>query len=358
MASGPNSCFDADLIVLGGGPAGTAAAITAAQKKLTVVLIERDEFPRHRVGEALHPGVEVLFRQLGVQAGIESAGFLRYSSTMVGNSDSLSERTFGSDQSGVWKGYQAWRPQLDSILLQGALESGACILQPCRTLRIRNSNARLVGIKTSSGELRAPFIIDASGGCRWLARQLCLLPQSVSPRLTCRYGYFESPEAQPEIPCFQESPTGWTWVARVRPALSQWVALDLRPDATPPAPPEGLRWRSAIRGADVTWRLVAQCAGEGYFLCGDAAAVLDPAGARGVLRGLMTGVMAAHLASEILNGNIPEQGAIGGYRQWLAEWFCRDAIELAHRYQAMANPLEWLSSVRASCEALAAGRLT
>jgi flavin-dependent dehydrogenase len=353
MANGNHhSDTETDLIVLGGGPAGAAAAITAAQRGLRVVVVEGERFPRSRAGEALHPGVEVLFRQLGVAEQIDSAGFLRHCSITVAAANSTRQNFFGADLSGMWRGYQAWRPQLDSILLERARDAGARVLQPCRALEVLNHGGEISGIRTSSGDLRAPFAIDATGSRRWLARRLGLTSYFLSPRLTCRYGYFQSAASEPDVPVFTETLGGWMWRARVRPQVSQWLALDLRPNVAVPAPPEGLTWCGRILGADVTWRLEPECAGSGYLLCGDAAAVLDPACARGVLRGLMTGIMAAHVVSEMRTGALTEAHAIAGYRRWLTDWIAADALELARRYQDIPAAPAWLASVSSKCESL------
>ena len=55
-----SSSFDANILVLGGGPAGSAAAITAASLGMKVTLLERECFPRHAPGESLHPGGSTL----------------------------------------------------------------------------------------------------------------------------------------------------------------------------------------------------------------------------------------------------------------------------------------------------------
>jgi flavin-dependent dehydrogenase len=65
----------------------------------------------------------------------------------------------------------------------------------------------------------------------------------------------------------------------------------MAPDTGHPAVGTGAR----RRGADVTWRIISPAAGPGFFLVGDAVAVLDPASSHGVLKALMTGMMAAHL---------------------------------------------------------------
>src|SRR5262249_9354627 len=102
-----------EILVLGGGPAGSAAAITAAGLGLPVTLIERAGFPRHAPGESLHPGVGAILRQLGVEQEVLDAGFLRYSGHLVRWDGAERMQPFGADADGPWLGYQAWRPTFD-----------------------------------------------------------------------------------------------------------------------------------------------------------------------------------------------------------------------------------------------------
>jgi 2-polyprenyl-6-methoxyphenol hydroxylase-like FAD-dependent oxidoreductase len=69
---------ETDLVIVGGGPAGAAAAIAARSYALRVVVLERDVAPRIRPGEAAHPGIEPLLRRLGVMDAVQTADFLRY----------------------------------------------------------------------------------------------------------------------------------------------------------------------------------------------------------------------------------------------------------------------------------------
>jgi flavin-dependent dehydrogenase len=96
------------------------------------------------------------------------------------------------------------------------------------------------------------------------------------------------------------------------------------------------------RGADVTWRIVSQPAGPGYVCVGDAAAVLDPASSHGVLKGLMSGMMAAHVISLDLSGNASPGVAAEAYITWLREWFQADASELRRMYQELPHPPPWV----------------
>ena len=84
--SNPDSSLDlsADVIVIGGGPAGSAAATMLARKGWQVTLLEREQFPREHVGESLLPASIPVLEELGALDAVESAGFLKkYGATMV-----------------------------------------------------------------------------------------------------------------------------------------------------------------------------------------------------------------------------------------------------------------------------------
>src|SRR4051794_25366150 len=73
-----------DLLIIGAGPAGCAAAISARRHGLTVMMLEASAQPRRVPGETLHPGIEPLFARLGVAAQVARAGFHRHAGIRIG----------------------------------------------------------------------------------------------------------------------------------------------------------------------------------------------------------------------------------------------------------------------------------
>jgi flavin-dependent dehydrogenase len=329
----------ADVVIIGGGPAGSSAAITCAAAGLTAIILERAAFPRDCPGESLHPGVEPLFTQLGVAEAVQAARFVRYSGIWVEWEGPRQFAPFGQDASGSWLGFQAWRAELDALLLERARTLGVEVLQPCRALHpLRGEHGEVVGVETEAGPVHARVLIDAAGGAHWLARQLDIPRLEASPKLVATYGYVVEPEGAPgDEPQIAADDEGWTWTARVRPGVRQWtrLTLDGRPVPTGWLPPE-LRERAPVgrvRGAEVTWRRVAAPAGPGYLMVGDAAAVLDPASSHGVLKALMSGMMAGHAVVRASSGALPWPMALAGYSDWVRRWFEHDAARLRERYR-------------------------
>lgn len=338
----------ADLIILGAGPAGTSAAITAAQASLRVVLIESLQFPRHRPGETLHPGVEPLLRQLGVGEEILDADFVRHEGHFVKWNGAKKFTQFGRDENGLWQGFQAWRSDFDTILLNRARNLGVKVYQPCRAISPLIKENAVVGIRTSKGDLYGKFLVDAAGGRHWLAKHLNIKIASFTPRLIVRYGYVWGGDIHlcNETPSLVADKRGWTWTAEVRPGmfhLSRLVFCESTgTERLFSKKNQNLFREKAIRGADVTWRVAARSAGDGYFLSGDAASVLDPVSSHGVLKALMSGIMTGYLIAQVKLNKLSGAQASKVYNRWVLDWFFNDAQKLIRLYQELLYPPLWL----------------
>jgi flavin-dependent dehydrogenase len=337
--------FDADVVVVGAGPGGCAAATAAARAGLRVLILEGQRFPRLRPGETLHPGVEPVLRRLGVAEQVLEADFLRQEGHWVAWDGPPRFVPYGSDGAGPWRGFQAWRARFDALLLAGACRAGARLLQPCTAIAPCVEDGRVRGVVTNQGIVRGRCVVDGTGGRRWLARQLGLTSTRPATRLIAWYGYVvgECPQRD-ATPALVADDTGWTWTARVRPHVYQWTRLTFRPRRLVGwLPPElrGLRPTGRARAADVSWRCVDAPAGPGYFLVGDAAMMLDPSSSHGVLRALLSGLAAGRLMGEVLRGIRPEPAAADGYGRWLCDWFMREVAALKEFYARLPHPPPW-----------------
>ena len=212
------------------------------------------------------------------------------------------------------------------------------VRQPCSAYRPIVRRSRVVGVLTSEGVVTAPVTIDASGSGHWMARRLALPVKRVSRRLVAWYGYAAGRcRHRTGAPELVADDVGWTWTARVRRGVYQWTRLSLARWRPPmgwlPRDLSGTRPASPARGADVSWRIVRPCAGPGFFVAGDAAAMLDPSSSHGVLNALMSGMMAGRLAAAAVNGRGAQPQISRAYRAWLSDRFDHETERLGAEYE-------------------------
>lgn len=345
-----------DLVVVGGGPAGTAAAITAAVAGLSVVLVESSAVTRERPGETLHPGAGGVLRELGVAREVAASGWLRHAGHWVEWGGPAHFAAFGGAPEAPWTGYQAPRRELAELLLARAAGAGVVVQRDCRALRPTMSPAgRVDGVHTSRGRLDAGWVVDASGGRHWSARVLRLPVHRVSRPLVASWGYLAGSWPERAVPHLRADRTGWTWTAPVRPDVHAWVRLDVGgrgPLPGPPPHPGHLQPVTGPHAATVTWRSIPVPAVPGLLVAGDAAGVLDPCSGSGVLRALVTGAVAGRAVVDVARGLLPEVAALAGYRRWLADWFRADVARLDERYAVFPG---WSPAVQPVSPRMAAG---
>jgi flavin-dependent dehydrogenase len=313
-----------DVIIIGAGPAGCSAAIRARQAGLSVTLIEANPSPKKAPGETLHPGIEALFAQLGIAEQIHLANFPRHRGVWFDNSGLRKFIPYGEDNNGSWFGYQADRKKLQHILQQGAIDNHANLIVHCCPDEVIWEENRVVGVLVNNKVFRSKWTIDATGRQAWLAKKLALSETLYSPPLSARFGWRN--ETHPELdnqPCFTFHENGWKWTAPVGDNQIAWSELSIGKPSVDNQQPKGL---------NVTWSIRPESAGLGYFLLGDAAAMLDPASSHGVLRAVMSGIMVGYLLAGYKSGTISEQQSIETYRTWLQELFAHDVEQLREQY--------------------------
>ena len=337
-----------DVIIVGGGPAGTAAAITAVNAGLAVLLLERNRHPVRRPGETLHAGAEALFERLGIGEEVRSSSFRRFNGCHIETKTRSEFQELGNDRSGAWRGFQVQRDKLDGLLLDRARRQGVVIIAGVSAQSIiRDETGRIIGLVAGDERYACNWLVDASGYASWLRRQLSIPCERLSPTLIAQYGYsIGQPEDCDGNPRFLVEENGWSWIAPVSNETCAWVRLSTKSaqtrDKTPPAQLTACPRAGNARAADVSWRLLKSVSGPGYFIVGDASCIIDPASSHGVLKAMMTGMMAAHCIEKITKDNNTETTTTLGFHRWLQDAFKADAIKLLDLYNRIGVPTsEW-----------------
>lgn len=160
-----------DAVIVGAGPAGTSAAAILAEKGRNVLIVEKDEFPRYKIGESLIPYCWFPLQRLGMIDKLKESHFInKYSVQFVGLSGRISQPFYffqhtDHDCANTW---QVVRSEFDQMMLDNAVEKGARVLHQTQARSLIWEDDKVVGIeaKLADGEtteFRAPMTLDASG---------------------------------------------------------------------------------------------------------------------------------------------------------------------------------------------------
>lgn len=168
-----------DVLVVGGGPAGSTIAALLAERGRRVVLVEKDRHPRFHIGESLLPLNLPLFERLGVKEEIERIGMIKYGVEFVSpyHGKAVSREFVNAWDQCFPYSYQVRRSVFDHVLLKNAAAKGTEIIEGCRVTEVEfpaEGGAVINGRYEDGAKCRweADFLVDASGRDTLLAAQL------------------------------------------------------------------------------------------------------------------------------------------------------------------------------------------
>ncbi|RSM60283.1 FAD-dependent oxidoreductase [Kibdelosporangium aridum] len=345
---------DYDVIVVGGGPAGSTAATVVAMRGHRVLLLERDTFPRYQIGESLLPAtVHGLCRILGVADEVARAGFtLKRGGTMRwGREPEPWQFSFAMSPrlpEPTSTAFQVERARFDEILLRNASRNGVDVREgsPVRRVVIDGERVRGVEYIGPDGTARtayARFVIDASGNTSRIHSQ------AGGPRVYSEFfrnlavfGYFAGGRRLPEpnsgnIFCAAFD-NGWLWYIPLRDDLTSVGAVIAPDNASAVQRDPRAAWQSMIQACPEVSRLLVDVPAAteppydqvrvrkdysywknsfwrpGMVLVGDAACFVDPVLSSGVHLATYGALLAARSINACLAGDVPEERAFAEFQ--------------------------------------------
>ena len=337
-----------DVIVMGGGPAGSTIASILSREGRKVVLFEKERFPRHHIGESLMTDTYFTFERMGLLEKLKSSPFVRKYSVQFANPAGKESRPFyffealHHESAVTW---QVTRAQFDLMLIEHAADQGADVYQETLVKRVLFDGDRAYGVEALvNGELvkfEAPVVVDATGQSAMLSNKFGWRVRDPKLKKAVLYSYFKGAHREPDLN------GGATLVLRTPKGSNGWFwYIPLENDITSVGVVADPEYLVKGRGQDLAKifheeiEKVESCrrrignatrvdkiysildysyrstnfAGDGFILIGDAYGFLDPIYSSGVLLALKMAELAADSIHDAFKNNDFSAARLGQYQ--------------------------------------------
>jgi len=322
-----------ECIVIGGGPAGATVATLLARHGHKPLLLERETFPRHHIGESLMPQTYWTFERLGMLEKLGVSDYPRKESVQfVTGSGTDSQPYFFTDRDpGAWSTtWQVRRDTFDKMMLDNAREHGVDVREGVAVRHVVMDGTRATGVEVVADggvhEIAADVVVDASGVSALLSKALGIRVAEPDLKNASIYGYYrgtlrdEGRNSGATIIIHTPDRAAWFWYIPLPDDIAS-IGVVATPaylftgrgndpcktldEEIAKTPGMVRRLESAERVGDVrvtsdfSYR-AQQVAGDGWVLVGDAFGFLDPVYSSGVFLALKSGEYAADAIHEAL----------------------------------------------------------
>lgn len=344
-----------DVLILGAGPTGCALGIALAKHGAKVRLIEAVEHPEAVVGESMLPSSGPIFDRLG----FDPKGFVKKHGAVFCQDGRAQRYDFAEAEAPRYT--HAWQVQREVFDLRWralAREAGCAITYTKAT----GYKPETRTVETEAGEMSAGCFVDAGGRGMWLSRKLGLREGDSKLRNAAigtrmRDVQCVSPDEPGDITIIAIT-NGWIWIIPFGDGVAS-VGLVTTPKSELNGTPEEKLKQAIAESPDATARLRAAVRieplrgvqdftamskvfhGDGFALCGDAAAFIDPVFSSGVLMGLhgavtLADALAGETSLETWEARCRDGARV--FRRAIDNWYSGDFMTLALAQEELQKP--------------------